>query len=121
MAAWVTLEQLKQALGVTNSSSDEVLEQACAASIEQVKHDVSGTLRPWDDTGDPEADPPVPADVVTDSLGAASLVLAVMIAKAPAAPYGIVAAFDTGAVRVAADHPTYRRLLRGSRRAFGVA
>lgn len=121
MADWPDLDALKAELGVTTDARDETLSNALAASIEQVKLDTAGEIRPWSDTGDPSADPPVPADTVTSSLSSAALILAVMVSKAPAAPYGIVAAFDLGAVRVASTHPTYRKLLKGSRRAFGIA
>jgi hypothetical protein len=47
--------------------------------------------------------------------------LAVMVSKAPDAPYGIAAVFDTGGLAVAAQHPTYNRLLTGHRRSFGIS
>lgn len=115
--AWPTLDQLKAELGTSTTARDDTLTQALNAAVEQVKIDVGH----WDDIGDPAAEPPIPPDVPDDSLGAAALVLAVMVAKAPQAPYGIVAAFDTGAVRVASSHPTYLRLLKGHRRVFGIA
>ena len=116
MADWPTLDDLKAELGTTTTAKDDTLDRALLAAIGQVKVDVGR----WREVPS-EDEPPVPADEPDDSLSAAALVLAVMIAKAPQAPYGIVAAFDTGAVRVASTHPTYRRLLKGHRRAFGIA
>jgi hypothetical protein len=105
MAEWPSLEELKAELGVTVSSSDPVLQRALDAAIEQVEADCGGI---------PIADP-------SASQASASLVLAVMVAKAPAAPYGVAAVFDTGALRVAANHPTYLRLLVGQRTAFAIS
>ena len=59
--------------------------------------------------------------VPTPSLAAAVLLLAVSCFKAPDAPYGIAAIFDTGGLYVARDHPSYQRLLVGARETFGVA
>ena len=110
MAVWPTLAQLKQQLGVDNTSQDVILGYALEAAIEQVKGD----------TADPgEWDTEFP-DGPTASLAMAALTLAVMAAKAPDAPYGIAAAFDLGAVRVAAEHPTYQRMLAGHRHTFGL-
>ena len=50
----------------------------------------------------------------------AALILAVQTLKAPEAPYGVAAVFDTGGLRVAAEHPTYQQMLLGERLAFGV-
>jgi hypothetical protein len=44
-----------------------------------------------------------------------------MIMKAPDAPYGIAGVFDQAAVKIAADHPTYQRLLAGQRAKFPIA
>src|SRR5262245_8806018 len=105
MAEWPALEQLKAELGVTSSSSDEVLERALEASVEQVTLDCGGT----------------PIETPSSSQSQAALVLAVMVAKAPAAPYGVAAVFDSGGLRVAANHPTYLRLLAGQRTAWAIA
>lgn len=116
MAAWPTLEQLKQSLNVTTDVKDPVLTAALASAIEQVKIDVWGSASGFDDELEESG-----TDLeVTDSLSQAALLLAVMVAKAPDAPYGIAAVFDTGGLRVATNHPTYQRLLTGHRRLFGV-
>jgi hypothetical protein len=43
-----------------------------------------------------------------------------MSVKAPDAPYGIAAVFDTGGLRVAHEHPTYQRMLAGHRHSFSL-
>ena len=105
MSTWPTLEELKAELGVTTSSSDEVLARSLEAAVEQVTLDCGGTA----------------IDVPSASQSQAALVLAVMVAKAPAAPYGVAAVFDTGALRVSANHPTYLRLLSGQRTSWPIA
>jgi hypothetical protein len=102
--AWPTLEELKAELGVTSSSSDVVLARSLDAAIGQVQIDCGG----------PIVEP-------SSSQSSAALVLAVMVAKAPAAPYGVAAVFDSGALRVSANHPTYLRLLVGQRTAWPIA
>ena len=111
MAAWPTLAMLKQQLGVDNTSQDGMLQLALEAAIEQVQQDVSGTA---DDFATDFEDGP------TASLSMAALILAVAGAKAPDAPHGIAAVFDMGALKVAADHPTYRRLLAGHYHHFSL-
>lgn len=106
MATWPDLGQLKQVLGVTTDARDAVLADALAASVEQVQQDVGAS--------EPIVDP-------TSSLAQAALVLAVMVAKAPDAPFGVAAVFDTGGLTVAANHPTYLRLLVGQRERWPVA
>jgi len=108
IAAWPTLEELKAELGVTSSSSDAVLQRSLDAAIEQVISDCYGKAL-------------VAANEPSASQSQAALVLAVMVAKAPAAPYGVAAVFDTGALRVSAQHPTYLRLLVGNRQAWPIA
>ena len=112
MADWPELETLKQVLNVTTDAKDELLTSALAAAIDQVKIDCAGTPEGFDDTSE--------GLEVTDSLSQAALLLAVMVTKAPDAPYGVAAVFDTGGLRVAAEHPTYLRLLTGSHYSFGV-
>jgi hypothetical protein len=134
MAAWPTLEELKLTLGVTTDVRDVTLTRALGAAIEQVGVDVgyrdvavddldaAPELTGWIDYDD--ADPPAP-DVVTvtpnESLAQAALLLAVTAMKAPDAPFGVAAIFDTGGIYVARQNPNYLRLLKGSRRRFGVA
>ena len=130
MAEWPTLTELKQSLGVTQSAQDSLLSSALAASVEQVAVDLGYTgitvtvtagvpellaIAPWSEESDPEPEEVVPSH----KLSHAALILAVMVVKAPAQPYGIVAAFDAGAVKVAAEHPTYTVMLTGERLAFG--
>jgi hypothetical protein len=111
-ADWPTLTQLKQSLNVNTDARDAVLGDALAAAIDQVKIDCASSPEAFDDASE--------GLEVTYSLSQAALVLAVRVVKAPDAPYGIAAVFDTGGLRVAADHPTYTRLLTGSRHSFGV-
>jgi hypothetical protein len=105
MAEWPTLDELKAELGVTSTGSDGVLQRALDASVEQVVIDCGG-----DAIASPSA-----------SQSQAAYELAVMVAKAPAAPYGVAAVFDAGALRVAAEHPTYLRLLAGQRTGWPIA
>lgn len=112
MADWPDLAQLKLALNVNTDARDDLLEPALAAAIDQVKIDTCGTPEAFDDASE--------GLEVTDSLSQAALLLAVMVTKAPDAPYGVAAVFDTGGLRVAATHPTYQRLLTGSYHSFGI-
>ena len=108
MASWPELAQLKRALGIqSDTSRDEDLQLALDAASEQVEldcgHAIGGIATP------------------TASQAQAALVLAVMVMKAPDAPYGIAGVFDQSAVKIAADHPTYQRLLAGQRARFPIA
>ena len=69
---------------------------------------------------DADDEPIIVTVTPTHSLSQAALILAVMTCKAPDAPYGVAAVFDLGGLRVAAQHPTYLRMLTGHRHAFGV-
>ena len=106
MAEWPDVARLKRALGVTSTDVDRDadLQAALDAASEQVQLD-TGTATPT-----PSA-----------SLSQAALVLAVMVTKAPDAPYGIAGVFDVTAVKIAADHPTYQRLIAGQRARFPIA
>lgn len=137
MAEWPTVEEVKQSLGVTTDSKDALISSALGAAIEQVAVDLgyrailveqdsgddtftlmAGVYDPDLSTEDqPEAEEIEP----TYSLSQAALILAVMAVKAPDAPYGVAAVFDLGALRVAANHPTYTRMLTGHRLRFGFA
>ena len=112
MADWPTLEQLKLALNVNTTARDSLLTPALAAAIDQVKTDTAGDPETFDDASE--------GLTVTDSLSQAALLLAVMVTKAPDAPYGVAAVFDTGGIKVASTHPIYEKLLTGSRHSFGV-
>lgn len=104
MANWPDLATLKRALGVTATDRDEDLQLALDAATEQVQLDCG-----------------VATPMPSSSQAQAALVLAVMVMKAPDAPYGIAGVFDVSAVKVASDHPTYQRLLAGQRARFPIA
>jgi hypothetical protein len=112
VADWPSLDDLKLSLNVNTDARDSLLTAALNAAVDQVKIDCAGTPEAFDDASE--------GLEVTDSLSQAALLLAVMVTKAPDAPYGIAAVFDTGGLRVASRHPTYEALLTGSRYAFGV-
>lgn len=138
MAEWPTVEEVKQSLGVTTDSKDALISSALGAAIEQVAVDLGYrdiVVSEDSDSGsdafvltagiyDPELtteNQPDPLEIEpTYSLSQAALILAVMAVKAPDAPYGIAAVFDLGALRVAANHPTYTRMLTGHRHRFGI-
>ena len=139
MAEWPTVEDVKLSLGVTTTARDSLIATAIKAAIEQVAVDLGynnisvdedsdsgpGSVR-YVLTGalpdpDPYAEPVEVAEIPpTNSLNQAALILSVMAIKAPDAPYGIAAAFDLGAVRVASEHPTYTKMLTGQRVRFSV-
>jgi len=138
MAEWPTVAEVKQSLGVTTDAKDSVISAALGSAIEQVAVDVGyrvisvtedsdppGTFVLMASTYDPDLEDdaqPDPAEIEpTYSLSQAALILAVMAVKAPDAPYGVAAVFDLGGMRVAAQHPTYLRMLTGHRLRFGVA
>lgn len=105
MADWPTLDALKRALGVTTTDRDADLQAALDASVEQVEADCDIPYR--EEAGE--------VVLVSGSMSQAALLLAVVITKAPDAPYGVAAVFDTGGLTVAATHPTYTRLLAADR------
>ena len=98
MAAWPTLDALKQTLDVTSTDWDgeHHLDGVRQAAIEQVKLDVGD----WDDV----------ADVPDDSLARAAHLLAVRIAREPSQAPAEAARLDPG----------YHRLLKGHRRRFPI-
>lgn len=106
MADWPDVARLKRAIGITSTDVDQDadLQSALDAAVEQTQLD-AGVATPT-----PSA-----------SLSQAALVLAVMVMKAPDAPYGIAGVFDVSAVKIAADHPTYQRLIAGQRARFPIA
>jgi len=121
MADWPTAAVVEAQLGITNPSAETtiVVTAAVGAAIEQVKMDVVGTDPDGTLTNEELWDERYP-DGPTDSLAIAALILAVMSVKAPDAPYGIAAVFDTGGLRVAHEHPTYQRMLAGHRHSFSL-
>jgi hypothetical protein len=132
VAAWPTLAELKVTLGVTTTNRDVTLTRALAAAIEQVGVDVGYSdvtvtdadtvpvLEGWLDRDESE-NPEVVEVVPNESLAQAALLLAVTAMKAPDAPFGVAAVFDTGGIYVARQNPNYSRLLKGSRLRFGIA
>lgn len=124
MADWPTVSEVKLQLGVTTSERDDLISLAVASAIEQVCIDLGYTGITVALGDPPSALGDFDGDVDTiepaNSVAHAALILAVMAVKAPDAPYGVAAVFDTGGLRVAAQHPTYQRMLVGQRRSFGI-
>jgi hypothetical protein len=104
MADWPLLAELKQVLDVTSTdwdgdSDDSRLTALLAAAIDHVKEDVAGTVEAFDeDPGEP-----------TTKQARAALRMAELMALKPEVIAGVT------------RDPTYDRLLKGSRRSFGVA
>jgi hypothetical protein len=136
-AAWPTVAEVKQVLGISTDARDAVITAAVGAAVEQVAVDIGyvsvdvseaagvytlEAVTPAAASEAAEADEePTPEEVTPSwSLSQAALILSVQTLKAPEAPYGIAAVFDTGGLRVAAEHPTYQQMLLGERLAFGV-
>lgn len=100
MAAWPELDELKQVIDVTGDEWDgdadgTRLTRLLAAAIDKVKHDVGD----WDED----------VDEPDDRLAQAALRMAELLALRPELATSTV------------TDPTYRRLLFGHRRVFGVA
>jgi hypothetical protein len=98
MADWPDTDELKQVLNVDTEADNwtDTLDRVLASAIARVKGDVGD----WDeDTDEP-----------TSNLAQAALRMAELIALRP----------ETAAT-VGDNDPTYRRLLKGSRRSFGIA
>ena len=110
--AWPTLAEVKLQLGVTASVKDDLIQRALDAAIEQVKVDCLGSraIADGEDITSPSA-----------SQEQAAMLLAVTTVKAPDAPFGVAAVFDTGVFYAARQHPAYQRLLVGQRSSFGIA
>lgn len=137
MADWPTVAEVKAVLGIDHATKDAMIAAALGAAIEQVAVDVgyidiavsqdSEPEGPYTltaslyDATEPDESQPILEIVPSFSLAQAAMILTVMVVKAPEAPYGIAAAFDLGAVRVASEHPTYTKMLTGHRQRFGVA
>lgn len=97
MADWPERDELAQVLNVDNVEAWAVtLERVLAAAIEGVKADVGH----WDDY----------ADEPDERLSQAALRLAELLSQRP----------DASVDSLRAD-PTYRRLIAGHRRVFGIA
>ncbi len=95
MAEWPDAEELKQVLDVKSEDWDETLDRVLAAAIRRVQMDVGD----WDEyTDEPD-----------DSLAQAALRMAELMALRPESAVGAI------------NDPTYNRLLKGHRKAFGFA
>jgi hypothetical protein len=96
MADWPDTDELAQVLNVDNVGDwSTTLDRVMAAAIVKVKTDVGA----WDE----DVDAPV------DSLAPAALRRGELLSLRPEAAVGVV------------SDPTYRRLLKGHRRRFGIA
>lgn len=134
MALWPTLAEVKTVLGVNTDARDGVLTAATAAAIEHVLIDIgyrdvvvvylsdvfSASVVHPDDSDESGDESGSGLYTPSYSVSQAALILAVAVAKAPDAPYGIAAVFDAGALRVAAENPAYQQMLLGKHVAFGV-
>ena len=128
MAEWPTVAAVKVSLGMDVDTRDELIAAALAASIEQVGYDLGYSevevIEESDEgftlMGTLDTDVDAVEIVPNNSISQAALILSVMADKAPDAPFGIAAVFDTGGLRVAAQHPTYQRMLTGNRQSFGI-
>jgi hypothetical protein len=131
-AAWPTVAEVKQVLGISTDARDSVITAAVGAAIEQVAVDIgylqvaveeadgvftleAVTPAAYDEDEEAEAAEVNPSYSVSQ----AALILSVQAVKAPDAPYGVAAVFDTGGLQVAAEHPTYLQMLLGERLSLG--
>jgi hypothetical protein len=104
MAEWPELEELKQLLDITSEDwdgddDDTRLTRVLASAIDRIKAEVAGSVEYFD-------------EIITepsDSVAQAALRMAEIIATRPDAVQGRL------------GDPTVLRLLKGSRRSFGVA
>jgi hypothetical protein len=117
--AWPTLGELLVQLGINTAQEGipadrlAILNRALAAAREQVEIDTVGF---------PAVEPAIyPPEDPPESLAAAALHLAVRVVKAPDAPFGIAAVFDSGGIYKARNDPDYVRLLKGYRFNVGIA
>lgn len=104
MIDWPQLDELKQVLDITSDDWDGIetsgegatrLSRLLEAAIARVKQDVGG----WDED----------LDIPTAALGQAALRMAELLALKPELAAGTV------------TDPTYKRLLYGHRRTFGIS
>lgn len=96
MAAWPDTDELAQVLNVDNVADwQTTLDRVMAAAIRRVKGDVGL----WDDN----------VDEPDENLAQAALRMGELLSLRPEAAAGV------------GDDPTYRRLLSGHRRRFGVS
>lgn len=121
MAEWPSVADIKRRLSITATGAiDTDISSAIAAAREVIEADCRESI------GDPLADPVVLPVYSFDTedpparIREAAILLTVSTYKAPDAPFGVAGIFDTAAVYVAREHPTYAQLLRGYRRDFGI-
>jgi len=96
MADWPDLDDIKQVLNVESDDWDTRIEAVRVAAIDKVKRDVGG----WDeDTDEPD-----------DALSQAAVRMAELMSERPTAP----------TQRSLGQDPSYRSLLSGHRRKFGI-
>ena len=96
MATWPDTDELAQVLDVDNVTDwQTTLDRVLASAISKVKSDVGK----WDDD----------VDEPDDNLAQAALRMGELLSLRPDAAVGVV------------SDPTYRRLLKGHRRRFGIA
>lgn len=121
MASWPTADDVKRRVSITRTDDGVTadVQLALDAAIETVEADAAGWLAGSWPAAD-ATDPLTPRDPDA-RLAQAAIVLAVSCYKAPDAPYGVAGVFDTAAIAVRGEHPTYVELLRGHRSDFGIA
>ena len=96
MATWPDTDELAQVLNIDNVADwQTTLDRVRASAISKVKSDVGA----WDDD----------VDEPDDNLAQAALRMGELLSLRPEAAVGVV------------SDPTYRRLLKGHRRRFGIA
>ena len=108
---WPTAADVMRRLGIntTDVGTTEDVQGALNAAIAIVEADCKYK-------GVPTYDP----TVIPDRLAQAAILLAAATYKAPDAPFGVAGIFDTAAVYVAREHPTYEHLVKGFRGDFGI-
>lgn len=101
MADWPDADELKQIVDVTSDDFDATLDRVMAAAIDRVKRDVGGvgTDNAWDEY----------EDAPDEMLAQAALRMGELLALRPES------------AEAASRDPTYRRLLFGHRRTFGIS
>ena len=95
MAEWPDADEVKQVLDITSEDWDETVGRVLASAIAKVKLDVGNWVEGVDEPD--------------DNLAQAAVRMAELISLRPEVAAGVV------------GDPTYRRLLFGHRRSFGVA
>jgi hypothetical protein len=107
VAEWPDVARVQRALGATDQSHTQDVQDAIDAAIECIEADTGRTFGS--------------GDAPSVRLSQAALLLAVAGFKAPDAPFGVAAVFDMGGIYVARSNPNYVRLIKGERVRFGLA